>query len=58
MKMMLIKMEMQMIVKLDKTKVKWMNLIKQNRAEEPYSQKYYSSSRFPIIRNLQRNMIL
>ena len=51
MKMMLIKMEMQMIVKLDKTKVKWMNLIKQNRAEEPYSQKYYSSSRFLIIGN-------
>ena len=52
MKMMLIKMEMQMIVKLDKTKVKWMNLIKQNRVVELYSQKYYNSSRLPIIRNL------
>lgn len=48
-----------MIVKLDKTeRIKWINLIKQNRLVEPYSQQYYSSSRFPIIRKLQRNMIL
>lgn len=50
--MILIKLDMIMIVELDKTnRVKWINLIKQNRAEEPYSQKYYNSSRFPIIRN-------
>ncbi len=48
-----------MRMKLDINKrIKWINLIKQNRLEEPYSQQYYSSSRFPIIRNLQRNMIL
>ena len=49
--MILIKMEMIVRMKLDKTKVKWMNLIKQNRVVEPYSQKYYSSSRLPIIGN-------
>lgn len=48
-----------MRMKLDKTeRIKWINLIKQNRLVEPYSQQYYSSSRFPIIRKLQRNMIL
>ncbi len=48
-----------MRMKLDINKrIKWINLIKQNRLEEPYSQQYYNSSRFPIIRKLQRNMIL
>jgi|GEM_PF-4861005 len=48
-----------MRMKLDINKrIKWINLIKQNRLEEPYSQQYYISSRFPIIRKLQRNMIL
>ena len=52
MKMILPIMEMIMIVKLDNKIVKWMNLIKQNRVVELYSQKYYNSSRLPIIRNL------
>lgn len=42
-----------MPVKLDKNDREiWMNLIKQNRAEEPYSPQYYNSSRLPIIENL------
>lgn len=45
-------MKMEVRMKLDKNREIWIILIKQNRAEEPYSQKYYSSSRFPIIRNL------
>ncbi len=41
-----------MIVKLDNTeRIKWINLTKQNRLAEPYSQQYYSSSRLPIIGN-------
>lgn len=50
---------MQMRMKLDINNRKiWMILIKQNRLEEPYSQKFYSSSRLPIIGNQQRSMIL
>lgn len=52
MKMILAIMKMEVRMKLDKNREIWIILIKQNRAEEPYSQKYYSSSRFPIIRNL------
>jgi len=32
--------KMEMIVKLDNIKELWMNLIKRNRAEEPYSKQY------------------
>lgn len=38
--MILIKMKMEMRMKLDINKEIWMNLIKQNRAEEPYLQQY------------------
>lgn len=58
MKMILLRMKMYVRMKLDKNREIWITLIKQNRAEEPYSQKYYNSSRFPIIGNHQRNMIL
>lgn len=54
---MIMLMQMDMILQMEVNN-KWINLMKQNRLEEPYSQQYYSSSRFPIIRKQQRNMIL